>query len=148
MALQSAVQKLTIGALRARPLTLPHISLVAAAIAHGIDASERARSAETAYEGLREAVDQSLVALEITLPEFTSAGGRLPSVVLEDWMRAARVLPEVLGRGMEARMRALALALEADVANSDSDGERVLGLLASGALLALMRYPEMLRRME
>ena len=136
--LQSAVRKLTITALRSRALTLPHVSLVAAAIGHGIDASDRARSADSAYDGLREALDEALLAVEIALGEFIAGGGRLSKSVLDDWLRAAQSLPRVAGRGIEARVRALSLALDTAGGDIDGDGERVLGLLASGALLGLL----------
>jgi hypothetical protein len=140
---RKAVCELALRAYRSRVLTLPHVASATSAIEHGIDParadeSEKLPVASTlAIEGLRRALAQALIALDVASREYVSVGGRLSCAEVDEWMRAIDTLREIDGPEIEARIAAIGRTLHAAESEESAEGTYVLGLLASGVLLGL-----------
>ena len=147
-----AVRDLAVGALRSRLLSIRQVARVARAIAHGIDPSQagsrysRKSTASGAIQGLVDAIEVALHALEVAAREFGALGGRFApedGSVVEDLDALEQVLrdltsqpqaPDLLG----ARIHRLRGHFHIIVSSEASEGDHILGLLASGALLGLL----------
>jgi hypothetical protein len=142
--IRAAVRDLTLTAIRSRVLTLPHLASVAAAIEHGIQPApaslkSSAPTARRALEGLREGMAQALRALDLASTEYVAVGGRLSDTELEAWLVAIDALPEIADAEIHRLLGSLKKTLHAAEGSEVAEGTYVLGLLASGTLLGLLK---------
>lgn len=153
---RSAVRDLALGALRSRLLSTRQVTRVARAIAHGIDPAQagsrysRKSTASGAIQGLADAIEIALHALEVAAREFVGLGGRFApeeGSVAEDLDALEQVLRELTSKPQPpeqigARIDRLRGHFHIIVSSEASEGDHILGLLASGALLGLLEGEE------
>ncbi len=153
-AIRDAVRDLALTALRTRLLTATSLHCVAHAIGQGIAHPNDERPAmrrvvDRAFEGLLQAMCQGLLALEISAREYAHGGGRLREEDVEEIHAAVAAIEKlVAGKGWpharveqsEFRLRIEGLQRQVGAIETagSTEGNRVLGLLATGALMGLM----------
>jgi hypothetical protein len=151
---RKAVRELSLAALRSRVLSVRHVARVASAVAQGIDPrqfegrtpAQPGRGTAQAAEGLIDTIDVALCALEVAAREFVTLGGRLHAgadAELEELDAVSRSLTGLVprnarGSSLGARIDCLRGHIRLVISSEENEGEQVLGLLATGALLGLL----------